>query len=77
MNPSHPKQWYYTIPSVIFALLLFGPFAFPLLWRSSQFNKAWKIGLTISVSALTFYLIYVTWYSVAWIFGELKGQGLI
>lgn len=70
------QKWYYTIPSVFLALLLFGPFAFPLLWKSPEFNRPWKIGLTVGITLLTLYLIYVTWFTVAWLLETLQGQGL-
>jgi hypothetical protein len=71
-----PSKWYYTVPSVFLALFLFGPFAFPLLWKSPQFNQGWKIGLTLGVTLLTFYLIYATWTSVAWLMEQMKIQDI-
>ena len=50
-------KWYYGIVPVFVALLLMGPFAFPLLWKSQQFNLVWKILLTVLVTVATIWMI--------------------
>lgn len=42
------------------ALILLGPFAFPVLWKSPHFNSFWKIVLTLAFTALTFWFIQIT-----------------
>ena len=56
------KKWYYSVPFVL--LMLFavaGPFAIPLLWRSSKFGRVSKIILTILVIIYTIILIWLTY----------------
>ncbi len=56
MMPGKPK-WYYGPAPVFLGLFLLGPFAFPLLWKSPQFNLFWKILLTFLVAAATLWMI--------------------
>lgn len=51
------SKWYYGVPAVLLGLILLGPFAFPILWKSPRFNMAWKIILTAAVTLLTVYMI--------------------
>ena len=53
-------KWYHKPIPVILALILMGPFAFPLLWKSDYFNSFWKIVLTLAFTALTFWFIQIT-----------------
>jgi len=46
-------RWYYSIPFVILELLLFGPFALPLLWKSDRFSSLVKVVLTLIVAIFT------------------------
>ena len=55
------NKWYYGIVWVLLALIGLGPFGFPLLWKSPQFNLTWKVLLTILVTAGTVYLIAASW----------------
>jgi hypothetical protein len=62
------KKWFYSVPFVL--LMLFavaGPLAFPLLWRSPKFGLASKIVLTIAVTILTIFLLWLT-YKIILIF---------
>ncbi len=52
MNDS-PKKWYYKLWFIIAMLIAVGPFAFPLLWKSPEFNKLTKWILTILFLGLT------------------------
>lgn len=42
--------------AMLFVIL--GPLALPLLWRSRQFTRFWKIALTVIVAGVT---VYVGW----------------
>ena len=46
-------KWYYSIPFVILELLLFGPFALPVLWKSDKFSSLAKVILTSIVAIST------------------------
>ncbi len=45
---------------LLFAVL--GPGALPMLWRSDQFSRAWKIVLSIVVLGITALAIWLLWY---------------
>ncbi|MFB3895825.1 MAG: hypothetical protein ACE14V_05930 [bacterium] len=56
------SKWYYSVPFVLLMLfVVVGPFAFPLLWKSPRFNRTSKIILTIGVSILTIFLLWLTY----------------
>jgi hypothetical protein len=42
--------------------LLLGPLAFPMLWRSGAFTRAWKIVLTIVVTLYTAVMLWLCWF---------------
>ncbi len=56
-NNSSGSKWYYGLVPVFLGLILMGPFAFPLLWKSPQFNLFWKVLLTFLVAAATLWMI--------------------
>lgn len=49
-----------TVPYVIVMLLLIGPFAIPLLWRSGKFSKTAKILWTVMVILIALFAIVFT-----------------
>lgn len=51
---------------LVLLLLILGPLALPLLWRSRRFTVGWKIVLTIIVSGITLYM--------AWQIGHIMDQ---
>ena len=75
-DPAKPK-WYYGWGSVIAALLLTGPLAFPLLWKSPRFTRTGKILLTAAFTALTIYLIVAPTRLLLKTIQDLKQQGLL
>ena len=54
-------KWYLR-PIAVIVLLFFvlGPLALPLLYKSPQFTRTWKVFLTFAVIAYTVYLIIVS-----------------
>ena len=56
--------WYYQRVSVIAGLVLFGPAAFPLLWKSPLFTHRAKVWLTVIFTLLTIVMVYMTWESL-------------
>ncbi len=60
-----PKEkWFHHIWFVVAMLLAAGPFAFPLLWKSSQFSRGAKWVLTILFILLTIAAIWLSVESV-------------
>jgi hypothetical protein len=70
-------QWYYRKITVVIGLLTLGPLAFPLLWKSPEYNLFWKILLTVAFTGLTVYLTAMTWRAFNSVWDELKKLGLI
>ena len=60
MDQSKAK-WYHEVWFIIFMLILLGPFAFPLLWKSSKFSRAFKWIVTILFSIVT---LLAVWFSI-------------
>ena len=70
-TPDHPKPDRSGRPaessqrhSMVLAgvVLLLGPLALPMLWRSRRFPNAWKIILTTLVLAVTLLIVSLLWY---------------
>lgn len=75
-SPPPSSKWYYGMGTVLAALFLFGPLAFPLLWKSPRFSRAWKTALTIAVTALMVYLLFETWHLVEIILGQILSYSI-
>ncbi len=54
------KKWYYKIWFVVAMLLVAGPFAFPLLWKSSEFSRPAKWVITILFLIVTVLAVWGT-----------------
>ena len=48
--------WYFRTSSIILAVLSVGPLALPLIWWRPQTKPAWKIGLTIVILILSWFV---------------------
>lgn len=70
------QKWYFKWWTVIAALLVLGPFAFPLLWKSKDFNLFWKWVLTIVISVMTVALLWSTWKIVQIVIEQYRSFGL-
>ncbi|MFA6600303.1 MAG: hypothetical protein WC352_03040 [Candidatus Omnitrophota bacterium] len=71
------SKWYFWKSSVFVALILLGPLAFPLLWKSPAYSRFWKIFLTVVFTLLTVYCVVATWAVVASVLAEMKRTGLL
>ena len=60
---------------LLFAAL--GPLAFPVLWRSPKFSRAWKVVLTIVVSIITCVVVWLLWYVIHLFVEALRESGVI
>ena len=64
-RPSEEKvEWYLRKSFIIFAVCCMGPLALPLIWLRPQTTRAWKIGLTIGIIALSWILYRTTLESI-------------
>jgi len=46
-------KWYFRRSTIIIALLCAGPLALPMIWWRPDTPRAWKIGLTVAILALS------------------------
>jgi hypothetical protein len=56
--------WYFRKAFIIIAVCTVGPLALPLIWWRPQTTLAWKIGLTIGILVLSWFLFQVTMDSI-------------
>jgi len=60
-----PKlPWYFKTSFIVLAICFVGPFALPLIWWRPNTAPAWKIGLSISILVLSWFLYRVTLTSI-------------
>jgi hypothetical protein len=53
---SEKTPWYFKSSFITIMFLAIGPLALPLLWWHPKISRTWKIGLTIVISVLSWYL---------------------
>ena len=71
------ERWYFKWWTVFVALIILGPFAFPLLWKSKDFNLFWKFFLTVGFTIITIVMIWGSWKTVEIALKHFKEIGLI
>lgn len=69
---SKSEKWYYSTTAVVISILLVGPLALPVVWKSPRFKILTKIIITIIVIILTILLIEEIVYIYSKIFDQLK-----
>jgi predicted nucleic acid-binding Zn ribbon protein len=57
-------KWYFRKSFIVIAVCSIGPLALPLIWWRPNTKRAWKIGLTIVILALSWILFELTLESV-------------
>ena len=53
-------KWYFRKSFIIIAACCVGPLALPLIWWRPETSRAWKIGLTLAILALSWVLFQFT-----------------
>ena len=56
--------WYFRTSFIVIALGCIGPLALPLIWWRPQTSRAWKIGLTIVIVAVSVILFQMVMQSL-------------
>jgi hypothetical protein len=56
--------WYFRKSFIIIAVCTVGPLALPLIWWRPKTTRAWKIGLTIGILVLSWFLFKATMESI-------------
>ena len=67
-----PLDWYYRVPYVVTMLLLVGPLALPLLWRSPYFSRLAR-WIWTAVIVLNLLLLWATPYLLQWLAKKISG----
>jgi len=52
--------WYFSSTFIIIALLCVGPLALPLIWLRPNTSLLWKVGLTVAILAVSWWLYQIT-----------------
>ncbi len=63
-RPEDPLPWYFRKANIIIAVLCVGPLALPLIWWRPNTARAWKVGLTIAILALSWFAYRSTMASI-------------
>jgi hypothetical protein len=58
------EPWYFRKSFIVIAVLSVGPLALPLLWWRPRTSPAWKIGLTLGILVLSWFLFQSTMESI-------------
>lgn len=62
--PAEKLPWYFGKSFIILAVCSVGPLALPLIWWHPRSSRGWKIGLTIAILVLTWFLYQLTMESL-------------
>ena len=54
------NKWYFRKSFIVIAIGCVGPLALPLIWWRPNTTRAWKIGLTIIILILSWFLLQAT-----------------
>ncbi len=66
-NPRISKgqtPWYFRKSFIVLAVCCVGPLALPLIWWRPQTTRLWKIGLTLGIVVLSWFLFQGTMESI-------------
>ena len=61
--PQPPKEkipWYFRTGNIAIAFLCVGPLALPMLWWHPKLARGWKIGLTVFIAVVSWFLLRAT-----------------
>jgi len=59
-RPDDALPWYFRTSFIVLAVAAIGPFALPLIWWRPQMSRAWKIGITVGILFLSWFLYQMT-----------------
>ncbi len=70
------KGWYFATPTVVFALLCFGPLALPLVWLNPRYKATTKAVITGIVIAATVLCSYLMGAAYRQMMSQFSGLGI-
>jgi hypothetical protein len=56
--------WYFRTSFIVISICCVGPLALPLIWWRPKTSRAWKVGLTIAILVLSWFLWEATQKSI-------------
>ena len=56
-RPDNDIPWYFRTSFIVLAVASVGPLALPLIWWRPKTSRGWKIGLTIGILVLSWFLV--------------------
>jgi len=79
LNPAIPSplskpsnDWRYSLPVVLMALLVLGPFALPLIWKHPRYSRQTKWIISVVTIALTVITVVLLVMFCFFVVGKLK-----
>lgn len=66
------EKWFLRWWMVAVWIILFGPFAFPALWKSKEISRFWKWSWTIIVTIITILVIWSSWKMAEIVIGQYQ-----
>jgi hypothetical protein len=70
------KKWYFSTPTVVFALLCLGPLALPLVWLNPHYKPLTRLLISLLVLIVTFLCLYVMIGAYEEIFKQIDALGM-
>ena len=75
-RPKPKTKWYYSTSAIVIGLVVIGPFALPLVWKSPKYKVITKVIITIVVIAVTIWLCYLVGHMYQRLIKEVNALGL-
>ena len=64
LPPEDKTPWYFRKSYILMALFAVGPLALPMIWWHPQMTLLWKIGITIIIIIISWFLFQATMESI-------------
>jgi len=72
-----PKsKWYFSTSAVVFALIVIGPLALPMVWFNPRYKIITRVVVTVVVIALTILFTYLVGHIYANLMDQIKAMGI-
>ncbi|MBC8481688.1 MAG: zinc ribbon domain-containing protein [Planctomycetes bacterium] len=75
-KPKPKTKWYYSTSAIVTSLIVLGPLALPLVWKSPKYKVITKVIITIVVVAVTIWLCYLVGDMYQRLIKEVNALGL-
>ena len=58
------QKWYFKASTIVWAFLIVGPLALPLVWFRPNTSRNWKVVITLVMAVMGYYMVTTTLYSI-------------